>query len=228
MLAWSLDSSHAQIHAQVARYHTCRYTTLHLALLLGDVALQTAPHILCNFGRSEAVCALVWIASKYNEETIELANFAYSQDPDIFKKRIIGCERQILDALQFDLNYTSPGEIIEEICKERGMGLREQQCAQALCTRQCIRWDGQVIDARFLAAASLVIARYYQSTGAEWGVRREEMLQIVKDDLGVNEAELATHCAENLHTTYIPALAEDSCVKIQSLEDSLVQTPLFG
>ena len=213
---------------QVARFHTCRYTTLHLAMLLGDVALQTAPQILNTFGRSEAVCALVWIASKYNEETIVLANFAYSQDPDTFKKKIIACERQVLDALQFDLNYTSPGEIIEEICKARGIGVPEQQCAQALCTRQCIRWDGEVTDARFLAAASLVIARYYQSTGGEWQGKREEMLRIVKEDVGVNAEELAAHCAENMHTTYLPALAEDSCAKMQSLEETLAQTPLFA
>ena len=148
------------------------------------------------------MCALVWIASKYNEETIVLANFAYSQDPDTFKKKIIACERQVLDALEFDLNYTSPGELIEEICKARGIGILEQQCAQALCTRQCIRWDGEVTDARFLAAASLVIARYYQSTGGEWQGKREEMLRIVKEDVGVNAEELAAHCAENLHTTY--------------------------
>ena len=197
-------------------------------MLLGDVALQTAPQILNTFGRSEAVCALVWIASKYNEETIVLANFAYSQDPDRFKKNIIACEREVLDALQFDLNYTSPGEIIEEICKARGIGVAEQQCAQALCTRQCIRWDGEVTDARFLASASLMISRYYQSAGGEWHGKREEMLRIVKEDIGVEAEELAQHCTENLHTTYLPALAEDSCTKMQSLQDCLAQTPLFG
>ena len=53
-------------------------------MLLGDVALQTAAD-LAHIWPLEAVCALVWIASKYNEETIVLANFAYSQDPDTFK-----------------------------------------------------------------------------------------------------------------------------------------------
>ena len=65
-------------------------------------------------------------------------------------------------------------------------------------------------------------------TGGEWQGKREEMLRIVKEDVGVNAEELAAHCAENLHTTYLPALAEDSCAKIQSLEESLAQTPLFG
>jgi hypothetical protein len=140
--------------------------TLFLAVNIIDRFLSTK---VVNLGRLQLVgVTAMFIASKYEEVlSPHVANFRHVADDGFTEQEILGAERFVLSALNYDLSYPNPMNFLRRISKADSYDIQTRTLGKYLMEISLLDHRFMCYQPSHIAAASMYLARLILERG-EW------------------------------------------------------------